>query len=119
MQNLPITYKYILSPNLEIINKDAEKYKDAPEKLDVLGYLETKDFLSLKINYFAKVILTENIFTDNNENIDLKFNFEFQIHSPFDSMKNALNQVTDFMKKHFGEEAKWEIEEIKRISHLN
>lgn len=117
MQNLPITYKYILSPNLEVINKDAKQYEDTEEKLDVLGYLETKDFISLKINYFAKVILTQKILSDSE--IDLIYTFEFQIHSPFDSMKNAINQITDFMKKNFPENATWEIDEIKRVSHLN
>lgn len=45
--------------------------------------------------------------------------FKFTIYSPWDSLKNAINQVNEFMKYRCVPDDKWEILEVKRLSSID
>jgi hypothetical protein len=136
--NIPRTERYFLAPNLDTIQKEYNKTKDeliahyknqntykagidtdesinsqiASVMEDMYGDVNFTDRLSVKVNYFAVVEARYTIKEREESSVD--YNYEFTIYSPWDSLKNAINQVTEFMnnKKWHCE---WEILEIRRL----
>lgn len=153
------TYRYFLAPDIsklkKLIQTDKTKafahlkelyldeYNDETLKEMVIKsdcqlweYFETEQVTSMQINFLIKV----NIILDiSKKEINYQL-LEFNVFSPWDSIKNAINQVTEFMDKYpklveymideptetninfqvkKDVEVKWEIESITRLAHLN